>query len=85
MMFTACQPCVTATRPPAQAEARRRLRINERLEALRQLVPHTERANTANFLEEVVQYVQRLQVRHRGCRGKPLGSCFGVLHRGISA
>jgi hypothetical protein len=33
-----------------------------RLEALRQLVPHTERANTANFLEEVVVYVQGLQV-----------------------
>ncbi|EFN56128.1 hypothetical protein CHLNCDRAFT_144757 [Chlorella variabilis] len=46
-----------------QAEARRRSRINERLEALRLLVPHTERANTANFLEEVVQYVQRLQSR----------------------
>ncbi|KAI7845079.1 hypothetical protein COHA_001444 [Chlorella ohadii] len=46
-----------------QAEARRRSRINERLEALRQLVPHTERANTANFLEEVVLYVQRLQRR----------------------
>jgi len=49
--------------PLPQAEARRRSRINERLEALRQLVPHTERANTANFLEEVVGYVQRLQAR----------------------
>ncbi|KAI3426177.1 hypothetical protein D9Q98_008554 [Chlorella vulgaris] len=46
-----------------QAKARRRSRINERLEALRQLVPHTERANTANFLEEVVVYVQGLQGR----------------------
>lgn len=46
-----------------QAEARRRSRINERLEALRQIVPHTERANTANFLEELVAYVQRLQRR----------------------
>lgn len=33
-----------------------------RLEALRALVPHTDRANTANFLEEVVHYVQRMQV-----------------------
>lgn len=61
----------------AQAEARRRSRINERLEALRQLVPHTERANTANFLEELVAYVQRMQVggggRRRG-RARDAGS-----------
>lgn len=44
-----------------QAEARRRSRINERLDALRRIVPHSERANTAIFLEEVVHYVQRLQ------------------------
>lgn len=37
-----------------------------RLEALRQLVPHTERANTANFLEELVAYVQRMQARRWG-------------------
>jgi hypothetical protein len=46
-----------------QAEARRRSRINERLDALRKLVPHTERANTASFLEDVVVYVQQLQRR----------------------
>lgn len=46
-----------------QAEARRRSRINERLDALRKIVPHTERANTALFLEDVVKYVQRLQNR----------------------
>lgn len=46
-----------------QAEARRRSRINERLDALRKIVPHTERANTAAFLEDVVRYVQRLQHR----------------------
>jgi hypothetical protein len=34
-----------------------------RLEALRQLVPHTERANTASFLEEVITHVQLLQGR----------------------
>ncbi len=58
-----------------------------RLEALRQLVPHTERANTANFLEEVVLYVQRLQVRlgHGGwhsCSCCTMGRlCGGSLHR----
>ncbi|GAB4817113.1 hypothetical protein N2152v2_004159 [Parachlorella kessleri] len=46
-----------------QAEARRRSRINERLEALRRVVPHSERANTANFLEEVLAYVEHLQQR----------------------
>ena len=46
-----------------QAEARRRSRINERLDALRRIVPHSERANTALFLEDVVRYVQRLQHR----------------------
>lgn len=46
-----------------QAEARRRSRINERLDALRRIVPHTERANTAVFLEDVVRYVQTLQQR----------------------
>eukprot|EP00887_Chlorella_sp_A99_P004309 scaffold15.g4309.t1 len=46
-----------------QAEARRRSRINERLEALRSIVPHSERANTATFLEEVVTHVQHLQRR----------------------
>ncbi|KAL4448569.1 hypothetical protein ABPG75_005788 [Micractinium tetrahymenae] len=57
------QPANSYNARHQQAEARRRSRINERLEALRQLVPHTERANTANFLEEVVAYVQRLQRR----------------------
>lgn len=50
--------CPTLTHSTPLPAARPR-----RLEALRQLVPHTERANTANFLEEVVGYVQRLQVR----------------------
>lgn len=39
------------------------MRINERLESLREIVPHTERANTATFLEEVFTYVQSLQRR----------------------
>lgn len=33
------------------------------MDALRKIVPHTERANTALFLEDVVKYVQRLQTR----------------------
>lgn len=43
------------------AEQRRRTRINERLDKLRELVPHAERANTAAFLETVIEYIQELQ------------------------
>ena len=32
-----------------------------RLDRLRQLVPHAERANTASFLEEVIHYIEELQ------------------------
>jgi hypothetical protein len=35
-----------------------------RLESLRRLVPHAERANTATFLEEVIKYIQVLQSRN---------------------
>eukprot|EP00245_Coleochaete_scutata_P015703 TRINITY_DN7118_c0_g1_i1.p1 TRINITY_DN7118_c0_g1~~TRINITY_DN7118_c0_g1_i1.p1 ORF type:complete len:381 (-),score=54.41 TRINITY_DN7118_c0_g1_i1:842-1984(-) len=42
------------------AEQRRRARINERLEALRTLVPHSARANTASFLMEVFEYITAL-------------------------
>ncbi len=34
-----------------------------RLDRLRQVVPHAERANTAAFLEEVINYIQKLQRR----------------------
>ncbi|CAL5221335.1 g3510 [Coccomyxa viridis] len=45
------------------AEQRRRTRINDRLDRLRQVVPHAERANTASFLEECITYIQNLQKR----------------------
>eukprot|EP00192_Tetraselmis_astigmatica_P020515 CAMPEP_0117665248 /NCGR_PEP_ID=MMETSP0804-20121206/9704_1 /TAXON_ID=1074897 /ORGANISM="Tetraselmis astigmatica, Strain CCMP880" /LENGTH=207 /DNA_ID=CAMNT_0005472639 /DNA_START=253 /DNA_END=876 /DNA_ORIENTATION=+ len=45
------------------AEQRRRTRINERLDRLRTIVPHADRANTAAFLEEVINYIQSLQKR----------------------
>jgi hypothetical protein len=35
-----------------------------RLESLRRLVPHAERANTATFLEEVIKYIGVLQSRN---------------------
>ncbi len=43
------------------AEQRRRNRINERLDQLRTLVPHTEGSNIAGFLDQVITYVVRLQ------------------------
>ncbi|KAG2422721.1 hypothetical protein HXX76_015808 [Chlamydomonas incerta] len=61
------------------AEQRRRTRINERLELLRKLVPHAERANTAVFLEEVIKYIEALKARMlelesqvEGLTGKPV-------------
>ncbi|PNH04821.1 Transcription factor BIM2 [Tetrabaena socialis] len=45
------------------AEQRRRTRINDRLELLRKIVPHAERANTACFLEEVIKYIETLKRR----------------------
>lgn len=43
------------------AEQRRRNRINERLDQLRTLVPHTEGSNIAGFLDQVIEYVMKLQ------------------------
>ncbi len=34
-----------------------------RLELLRKIVPHTKRANTASFLEDVISYVTQLKAR----------------------
>ncbi|GAX78549.1 hypothetical protein CEUSTIGMA_g5989.t1 [Chlamydomonas eustigma] len=45
------------------AEQRRRNRINERLEVLRKMVPHSERANTAAFLDELIGYINLLRER----------------------
>ena len=35
-----------------------------RLDLLRKIVPHAERANTACFLEEVIKYIDRLKRRN---------------------
>lgn len=37
--------------------------VSRRLDRLRQVVPHAERANTASFLEECITYIQNLQKR----------------------
>ncbi|GLC43663.1 hypothetical protein PLESTB_000406000 [Pleodorina starrii] len=66
------------------AEQRRRTRINERLELLRKLVPHAERANTACFLEEVIKYIEALKRRTlelesalEAATGKPVAKSLG--------
>ena len=38
-------------------------RLQRRLDRLRSIVPHADRANTAAFLEEVINYIQSLQQR----------------------
>ncbi|EFJ49237.1 hypothetical protein VOLCADRAFT_120807 [Volvox carteri f. nagariensis] len=81
------------------AEQRRRTRINERqvdalkpwracdkkLELLRKLVPHAERANTACFLEEVIKYIEALKRRTmeletmlEAATGKPVAKSLGT-------
>ncbi|GFP95306.1 transcription factor bim2 [Phtheirospermum japonicum] len=43
-------------------EQRRRSKINERFQILRELIPHSDqKRDTASFLHEVIQYVQFLQ------------------------
>eukprot|EP00243_Klebsormidium_subtile_P004769 TRINITY_DN18920_c0_g1_i1.p1 TRINITY_DN18920_c0_g1~~TRINITY_DN18920_c0_g1_i1.p1 ORF type:complete len:384 (+),score=85.98 TRINITY_DN18920_c0_g1_i1:235-1386(+) len=56
------------------AEQRRRARINERLEALRSLVPHSARANTAAFLEEVYDYISALHKQLERLGGGPFAT-----------
>eukprot|EP00271_Cylindrocystis_brebissonii_P015375 TRINITY_DN3801_c0_g1_i1.p1 TRINITY_DN3801_c0_g1~~TRINITY_DN3801_c0_g1_i1.p1 ORF type:complete len:518 (-),score=83.33 TRINITY_DN3801_c0_g1_i1:654-2207(-) len=57
--FGAPRSGVCASRHMA-AEQRRRARINDGLDALRSLVPHTARANTAAFLSEIYDYITAL-------------------------
>lgn len=55
-------------------EQRRRSKINERFQKLRDLIPHSEqKRDTASFLLEVIEYVQYLQERVN----KHEGSCQG--------
>ena len=51
------------TTPCAAAEKRRRNRINDRLEALREVVPHDERSSTATVLDNAYQYILDLRSR----------------------
>ncbi|KAK2075590.1 hypothetical protein QBZ16_001698 [Prototheca wickerhamii] len=62
-----------------QAEARRRMRINERLESLREIVPHTDRANTATFLGRGLRLRPDAAAAHRRAGGpRPAGAGQGL-------
>ncbi|XP_055802096.1 transcription factor BIM2-like isoform X2 [Solanum dulcamara] len=51
-------------------EQRRRSKINERFQILRDLIPHTDqKRDTASFLMEVIQYVQSLQEKAQKYEG----------------
>ncbi|KAL6749370.1 hypothetical protein V8C86DRAFT_3032066 [Haematococcus lacustris] len=67
------------------AEQRRRTRINERLEALRKLVPHAERSNTACFLEEVIKYILQLRDRNEKLEAALLSAKEGDADTGCAA
>ncbi|XP_051146106.1 transcription factor BIM2 isoform X1 [Andrographis paniculata] len=58
-------------------EQRRRSKINERFQKLRELIPHSDqKRDTASFLFEVIQYVQLLQEKVQKYEGsyQPWGS-----------
>ena len=44
--------------------------FSRRLDALRLLVPHAERANTASFLDEAISYIKGLQKRIAELEGR---------------
>ncbi|XP_058183765.1 transcription factor BIM2-like isoform X2 [Rhododendron vialii] len=55
-------------------EQRRRCRINERFQILRDLIPHSEqKRDTASFLLEVIEYVQYLQEKVQKYEGSYQG------------
>ncbi|GLT34562.1 hypothetical protein SLA2020_090710 [Shorea laevis] len=55
-------------------EQRRRSKINERFQMLRELVPNTDqKRDTASFLLEVIEYVQYLQEKVQKYEGSYLG------------
>lgn len=61
-----------------------------RLDRLRQVVPHAERANTASFLEQVITYIQGLQKRiaeleQAAAGGQPIAQATNVQQPAISA
>ncbi len=43
-----------------------------RLDRLRKIVPHAERANTATFLEEVINYIGKLKAEIATLKGEPI-------------
>lgn len=43
-----------------------------RLDRLRKIVPHAERANTATFLEEVINYIGQLKAEIATLKGEPV-------------
>nr|WIE96184.1 basic helix-loop-helix transcription factor [Loropetalum chinense var. rubrum] len=55
-------------------EQRRRSKINERFQILRDLIPHSDqKRDTASFLLEVIEYVQYLQEKVQKCEGSYQG------------
>ncbi|ESW18289.1 hypothetical protein PHAVU_006G028500 [Phaseolus vulgaris] len=46
-----------------QSERRRRDRINEKMKALQQLIPHSSKTDKASMLEEAIEYLKSLQLQ----------------------
>ncbi|KAH7373896.1 hypothetical protein KP509_17G079100 [Ceratopteris richardii] len=75
-----------ATHPRSIAERQRRIKINERMKKLQDLVPNLDKqASTAEMLDEVVEYVKLLQRKVQELTLNPpkcMGSCS---HAGSSS
>ncbi|EPS67626.1 hypothetical protein M569_07148, partial [Genlisea aurea] len=46
-----------------QSERRRRDRINEKMRALQELIPHAHKSDKASMLDEAIEYMKSLQLQ----------------------
>ncbi|KAM0891184.1 hypothetical protein ACQ4PT_026552 [Festuca glaucescens] len=64
---TKCEPSTGKRRRAAQvhnlSERRRRDRINEKMRALQELIPHCNKTDKASMLDEAIDYLKSLQLR----------------------
>ncbi|KAH7430062.1 hypothetical protein KP509_09G081300 [Ceratopteris richardii] len=76
-----------ATDPHSIAERLRRERIAERMKALQELVPNSNKTDKASMLDEIIEYVKFLQLQVKVLSMSRLGGAAAVepLVRGLPA
>jgi hypothetical protein len=64
---------------------RRRDRINEKMRALQELIPHCNKTDKASMLDEAIEYLKSLQlqvqVSHQCARTEPQANATTTCHR----